>query len=157
MIGGIRAVFTASLLISIATCGKSNGSSIPERPDHVPESASWRGGIDGGAWVQCEQANGKLKCQQFHLSGSMMIEQEYVLCSKTPFEELYGVSFDYTQYTLPIKESIILMPIAPPKIHVENRLDEMLTMKAQQEFEDNQNALRRGSCWTEFYPFVMEK
>lgn len=32
---------------------------VPERPESVPQSAAWIGGVDGGAWIECSLDNEK--------------------------------------------------------------------------------------------------
>ncbi len=44
---------SASIILLVGMSACSNQPKVPPRPNGVPESAVWAGGVDGGAFVDC--------------------------------------------------------------------------------------------------------
>jgi len=78
----------------------------PNRPTGVPASASWAGGWDGGAWVECRLEPGAAanQCRVYdEISGQVLLDAPFVLrsCGKPArIEELRYNAFDGTSIYL---------------------------------------------------------
>jgi len=63
-------------------------SSDPKRPAGVPTAATWAGGADGGAWVQCDQTTKEpyaaFDCTTYYDGGSLWARGHYIHATHRP-------------------------------------------------------------------------
>ena len=71
-----------AILISLSlTLLIDRGSSDPERPRNVPETATWKGGVDGGFWFDVVTVNGEKKMYRFKIyndyNGELVMDADF--------------------------------------------------------------------------------
>ena len=89
------------------------------RPQQVPASANWVGGVNGGVWIECsiDDRNKVNYCKIYNENtGSIEAEGAFVLKGTQKAasrDELYFNSFD--GYVIRMENGKVLEPIAGPK------------------------------------------
>lgn len=74
----------------------------PERPAGVPSSAKWAGGLDGGAWVDCNENQGHLiACRIYaNVTGVLMEEGEFSVAMESVRPTFYSAGLIDTSVRL---------------------------------------------------------
>jgi hypothetical protein len=68
---------------------------IPPRPSSVPKSATWAGGADGGAWIDCKGVGENFRCVIYNdRSGEVWARGEYELQPRGADRSLTYGGFD---------------------------------------------------------------
>lgn len=80
----IAALVAIPLLVA---CSLGN----PERPDHVPVSAKWAGGADGGVWIVCNRLTPiQYACMVFDSNGKLLVKGRYLIRKGVPTDDYEG-------------------------------------------------------------------
>lgn len=71
----------------LTACSSKN----PERPDHVPASAEWAGGSDGGAWIACSKKTlSQYACTVYDHDGKLWASGTYTIKKITAVRSYEG-------------------------------------------------------------------
>lgn len=79
----MKKLYYVSLIFLILGCTNEDSTvkvSAPDKPENVPESAFWQGGLDGGAWYQCSATKRELRyyCTVYNdFTGEIIIEDDF--------------------------------------------------------------------------------
>ncbi len=77
----LLSVIILEMFFSLISC-KTHGDHDPKRPQNVPLSAVWAGGVDGGNWYDChpEKSTATYFCIIYdEISGSVISKGEFLL------------------------------------------------------------------------------
>ncbi len=79
----MKKLFYVPLIFLILGCTNEDSTvkaSAPDRPENVPKSAFWQGGLDGGAWYQCSNTKKDLQyyCTIYNdFTGEIIIQDNF--------------------------------------------------------------------------------
>ena len=123
-------------LILLCSCQAKEKASAPDRPDRLPDSSVWRGGVDGGWWVNCEGQTSRLMCSTYWENGEIYSKQLFGLCSTVEASQWFGYPDGEGLKAIPaITESILFRPLEPATFYRDGQPDTALTNKYAVEFE----------------------
>lgn len=76
------------LLIIVSCTPNKTEITVPDRPNNVPNSAFWQGGVDGGAWYMCKKLSIKFKysCKVYNFNGELETKGLYELYLRNNIE-----------------------------------------------------------------------
>lgn len=75
---------TASLLFLSFFVGLTACATKAKRPENVPLSAIFSGGIKGGSWLQCTQSAAIFNCEVYNYTGRLYESGEFEFANNVP-------------------------------------------------------------------------
>ena len=120
---------TLVLILLVQAC--TEGQLVdPERPASVPQSAVWRGGLDGGNWVNCLEKDGILECAVYWQTGDLYSRQQFELCRSQNPSEWVVIPDGEGLSDVGVAEGMVWTPIAPAtSFDSDGKIDGELTDK----------------------------
>lgn len=133
---GVRRTALMALGLWVAACSENAVEDTePERPASLPESAEWRGGLDGGDWVSCEAVDGGLRCSLYWQTGEIYGQVDYDICLNGSLESLHGYGFANMLSVEAVSPPIVLVPTQPPTLYRDGQISPTLTEEARRDWD----------------------
>jgi|GEM_PF-4412158 len=128
---------TILALLLISSCQKKEESYIPDRPSNLPDSAVWRGGIDGGWWTDCEAEEASFLCFVYWQDGDLYSQQRFNLCATDNITEWFGFPDGEGSKAVPaFGAPFSFIPIEPATFYDDGQADKAATDKYAKIFSE---------------------